>query len=223
MELSAQERETLKTLYRQSPEGHTVRAGDLAEVLRVSPATVTARLKRLDERGLASHTPYQGVRLTPVGRRMAIDAIRRHRVVERFLSDLLGYPWDQADRLAVTFEHELPAEVVGRLFIALDRPTACPHGFPIPEADADNLPSLPTLADVAVGALVEVAMPGDTHPDVVAFLEAMGIRPGALVTVREHHPFDGPVVVSVEGIERLIGHNLAREIYVSSIERKEPA
>ena len=216
MELSAVERETLKSVYRLAgPEG-TARPGDVAEALAISPGTITARFKKLDERGLLEHRPYQGVSLTKQGRIAAVGAIRRHRIVERFLSDMLGYPWDQADSLAVTFEHSLPVEVVHRMYVALDRPTTCPHGFPIPEWEAEDLPVLPTLADSLPGEEVEVAMPGGTHPDVVAFLETLGIRPGTVVTVREHHPFDGPVVVTVEGVERVVGHKLAEEIYVAN-------
>jgi DtxR family Mn-dependent transcriptional regulator len=220
MNFSAAERETLKSVYRQAgPEGVT-RPGDLAEALGLSPATITARLKKLDERGLVEHRPYQGVTLTLEGRVAAVAAIRRHRIVERFLSDMLGYPWDHADRLAVTFEHSLPAEVVQRLFVALDRPKTCPHGFPIPAAEADEVAVLPTLADSEPGDMVEVAMRGDTHPDVVSFLETIGIRPGTVVEVRERHPFDGPVVVTVEGEDRVVGHKLAREIFVQSGHRR---
>lgn len=216
MELSAVERETLKSVYRLAGPDGSARPGDIADALSISPGTITARLKKLDERGLVEHRPYQGVSLTQQGRLAAVGAIRRHRIVERFLSDMLGYPWDQADGLAVTFEHSLPGEVVQRIYAALDRPTTCPHGFPIPEWEASELPILPTLADVEPGEDLEVAMPGDTHPDVIAFLETIGIRPGTLITVREHHPFDGPVVVSVEGTERVVGHKLASEIYVAS-------
>jgi DtxR family Mn-dependent transcriptional regulator len=220
VDLSGTERETLKAMYRLSPGGDAVRTGDLAEALGVSPATVTARLKRFDEAGFAEHTPYQGVRLTAQGRRHAVSAIRRHRIVERFLSDMLGYPWDGADRLAVTFEHYLPDEVVSRLFTALHRPATCPHGFPIPADEADEVAQLATLADVDLGQEVEVALPGTTHTDVVAFLGTLGIRPGARVTVRERQPFDGPVVVTVDGQDRLIGDTLARAIFVSAVTRK---
>lgn len=216
MDLSAVERETLKSVYRLAgPEGNA-RPGDIAEALSISPGTITARFKKLDERGLLEHRPYQGVSLTKQGRVAAVASIRRHRIVERFLSDMLGYPWDQADSLAVTFEHSLPTEVVQRMYVALDRPATCPHGFPIPEWEAEDVPVLPTLADSKPGEEVEVAMPGDTHPDVVAFLETIGIRPGTVVTVREQHPFDGPVVVTVEGTERVVGHKLAREIYIAN-------
>ena len=216
--ITSQDRETLKSVYRLAgPEG-TARPGDIAEALSISPATATARLKKLAERGLVVHPPYAGVSFTPEGRKTAVGAIRRHRIVERFLADMLGYRWDQADSLAVTFEHSLPAQVVQRMYAALDRPRTCPHGFPIPEREADELPVLLTLADAQPGEEVEVALPGDTHADVVAFLENIGIRPGSVLTVRERHPFEGPVVLNVDGDERVVGHNLASEIYIA--ERK---
>src|ERR1041384_98905 len=130
--LSKSERETLKAIYRLTgPQsgGADAHTGDLADALGVSPGTVTATIKRLADRGLADHRPYKGVELTPQGRQEAVAAIRRHRIVERFLSDMLGYAWNEADRLAGAFEHELPQEVEDRLFRALDRPSTCPHGF----------------------------------------------------------------------------------------------
>jgi DtxR family Mn-dependent transcriptional regulator len=212
-QLSERECEALKSIYRLSQEGE-VRGGDLAAALGLSPATVTARIKHLTEQGLVEHAPYQSVELTGEGRRAAVAAIRRHRIVERFLSDMLGYPWEEADRLAVTFEHRLPDEVEHRLFVALDRPSNCPHGFPIPEPDSDDLPILPPLASLEPGQEAVVAVPGSTDPEVVAFLETLGLRPGVRVTVREKHPFEGPVVLSVKGRDRTIGHKLARQIFV---------
>lgn len=222
VQITAPERETLKSVYRLGgPEG-IARSGDVADALSISPATATARLKKLSERGYLEHRPYQGVSLTKDGRLAAVAAIRRHRIVERFLADMLGYPWDRADRLAVTFEHSLPAEVVQRMYTALDRPATCPHGFPIPEAEAEEVAELPTLADAHAGDQVELALRGDTHPEVVSFLDAIGIRPGTVVTVRERHPFDGPVVVSIDGIERVVGHRLATEIYISGSAEENP-
>lgn len=212
-QLTPQDRETLKAILRLLADGDQARPRDLGDRLDVSPATVTFRLKRLDDLGLATHVPYQGVTLTEEGRTRAVSEMRRHRIVERFLSDMLGYPWERADKLAVTFEHALPREVVQRLFVALDRPQTCPHGFPIPEADAGELPALPTLADLQPDDEAEVALSGELDPEVVAFLEGMGIRPGIHLVVKERHPFDGPVVVSVDGIQRLVGNAVARQVH----------
>src|SRR5918993_2797717 len=154
--LSKLERETLKSLYRMARDGHDAHTGVLAERLGVSPATATTTVKRLAERGLLDHKLYRGVELTAAGRAEALAAIRRHRIVERFLADMLGYAWNEADRLATSFEHDLPQEVEDRLFVALHRPSSCPHGFPIPEPETAELPALPELYALEPGDIAVV-------------------------------------------------------------------
>jgi DtxR family Mn-dependent transcriptional regulator len=171
-------------------------------------------VKRLAERGLLDHRPYRGVELTVTGRQAAIAAIRRHRIVERFLSDMLGYAWNEADRLAGSFEHDLPQEVEDRLFVALDRPASCPHGFPIPEPETGEIPEMPRLYSLEPGDVAVVAVPGSTDPEIVAFLDTLGLRPGVRVEVREKHPFDGPLVLRVEGHDRTVGQKVAQQVYV---------
>ena len=212
--LTKSERETLKSIYRLSRDGEGAHTGALAEALGVSPGTATATVKRLAERGLLDHRPYRGVELTVIGRQAAIAAIRRHRIVERFLSDMLGYAWNEADRLAGSFEHDLPQEVEDRLFVALDRPASCPHGFPIPEPETGDIPEMPRLYSLEPGDVAVVAVPGSTDPEVVAFLDTLGLRPGVRVEVREKHPFDGPLVLCVEGHDRTVGQKVAQQVYV---------
>ncbi len=218
--LTKPERETLKAVWRlcRAPGADGfARTGDLAGSLRVSPATATATVKRLAERGLLSHTPYHGVVLSAEGERRAMQVIRRHRIVERFLADLLGYTWAEADALAPAFEHQLPQEVEDRLFVALDRPASCPHGFPIPGEGGDTLPQLPVLYDLAPGERAVVALPGSTAPELASFLDGLGVRPGTEVLVKDRQPFDGPVVVSVQGQDRTLGAGVAKEIFVSHL------
>lgn len=212
--LTKSERETLKAIYRLTKAGAGAHTGDLAGALGISPGTATAAIKRLADRGLADHKPYRGVELTAVGRELAVAAIRRHRIVERFLSDMLGYAWNEADRLAGAFEHDLPQEVEDRLFVALHRPATCPHGFPIPEPEVGEIPDLPELYALEPGDVAVVAVPGSTDPEVVAFLDTLGLRPGVKVEVREKHPFDGPLVLRVEGKDRTVGEKVARQIFV---------
>jgi DtxR family Mn-dependent transcriptional regulator len=211
--LSKPDREALKAIYRLSGDGdaHT---GVLAERLGLSPGTITATMKRLADRGLVDHKPYRGVELTAAGRRAAIASIRRHRIVERFLADMLGYAWNEADRLATSFEHDLPQEVEDRLFVALDRPTACPHGFPIPAKETAELPLMPPLYALEPGDTAVVAVPGSTDPEIVAFLDTLGLRPGVVVHVKEKHPFDGPLVLRVDGKERTLGATVANQVFV---------
>jgi len=188
--------------------------GTLAERLGLAPGTVTATVKRLADRGLVDHEPYHGVELTTAGRRLAIAAIRRHRIVERFLADMLGYAWNEADRLATNFEHELPQEVEDRLFVALDRPATCPHGFPIPAPESADLPEMPPLYALEPGDTAVVAVPGSTDPEIVEFLGTLGLRPGVLVEVKEKHPFDGPLVLRVDGKDRTLGATVANQVFV---------
>jgi DtxR family transcriptional regulator, Mn-dependent transcriptional regulator len=235
--LTKSERETLKAIWRltsrldlgsRSPADSGARTGDLAAALNLSPGTMTATVKKLADRGLAVHTPYHGVELTEAGRRRAMSVVRRHRIVERFLADMLGYSWSEADRLAPTFEHQLPQEVEDRLYAALDRPSTCPHGFPIPEIEGADLPGMPPLYDLSPGDRAVVALPGSTDPEVARFLDGLGVRPGVIVEVREKHPFDGPLVVAVDGHDRTIGEKVARQILVRAEpsnhkRRKEPS
>jgi DtxR family transcriptional regulator, Mn-dependent transcriptional regulator len=216
-DLTKSERETLKAIWRLTSNTRTfgaARTGDLATSLKVSPGTMTATVKKLADRGLAVHTPYHGVELTDAGRRRAMSVVRRHRIVERFLADMLGYSWSEADRLAPKFEHQLPQEVEDRLFAALDRPATCPHGFQIPGTGTEDLPQMPSLYDLGPGDRAVVALPGSTDPEVAVFLEGLGVRPGVEVEVREKHPFDGPLVVSVDGHDRTLGEKVAHQILV---------
>lgn len=214
--LSKSDRELLKAMYRLTKDGAPAHTGDLADALGLTPGTVTTSVKRLADRRLVDHTPYRGVELTRTGRAAALGAIRRHRIVERFLSDMLGYPWNEADRLATTFEHELPQEVEDRLFVALDQPETCPHGFPIPTPEVGELPTMPPLYALEPGDRAVVAVPGSTEPDIVAFLDTLGLRPGVYVEVREKHPFDGPLVLRVGGVDRTLGATIANQIYVQT-------
>jgi DtxR family Mn-dependent transcriptional regulator len=214
--LTRSERETLKAIYRLTRERAEAQTGALADALGVAPGTVTVTVKRLADRQLVDHRPYHGVLLTSTGRVAAVAAIRRHRIVERFLADMLGYAWNEADRLATSFEHELPQEVEDRLYQALDRPSSCPHGFPIPAPEVVDIPLLPPLYALEPGDVAVVAVPGSTDADVVAFLDTLGLRPGVRVEIREKHPFDGPLVINVEGVERTVGEKVARQVYVTT-------
>ncbi|MEA2498715.1 MAG: DtxR family transcriptional regulator, Mn-dependent transcriptional regulator [Actinomycetota bacterium] len=219
--LTSSERDALKSIYRLAKAGEGAHTGAIAESLGVAPGTITGTVKRLAERGLLKHRPYHGVELTRRGRQTAVRAIRRHRIVERFLSDMLGYAWNEADRLAGAFEHELPQEVEDRLFVALDRPATCPHGFPIPEPDVEEIAEMPPLYALEPGDVAVVAVPGSIDPAVVEFLGTLGLRPGVTVEVKEKHPFDGPLVLRVDGIERTVGEKVANQIYVRKEKREK--
>jgi DtxR family transcriptional regulator, Mn-dependent transcriptional regulator len=212
--LTKSERETLKSVYRLTIDESVAHTGGLADALGVSPGTATTAVKRLAERGLVAYTPYHGVELTDEGRVAAVAAIRRHRIVERFLSDMLGYAWNEADRLAGSFEHDLPQEVEDRIYRALDRPATCPHGFPIPDDKTAHMPTMPPLYALEPGDVAVVAVPGSTDPQVIEFLDTLGVRPGVSVQVKEKHPFDGPLVLVVDGLDRTLSAKVANAVFV---------
>jgi DtxR family Mn-dependent transcriptional regulator len=120
------------------------------------------------------------------------------------------------------FEHELPQEVEDRLFEALNRPATCPHGFPIPEVGSPALPAMPQLHSLDPGDRAVVALSGSTDAAIASFLEELGLRPGVEIEVREKHPFDGPVVVRVDGHDRTLGEKMARQILVRRIPATHP-
>ena len=131
-DLTRSQREALKAIHRlRSTHGAGTHTGDLAIALGRSAPTISAVVKQLAELGLVDHRPYRGIGLTSHGEAAAVAALRRHRIVERFLSDLLGFHADDVRQLATSFEHALPADVEERLDAALNRPETCPHGSPI--------------------------------------------------------------------------------------------
>lgn len=202
-------------MYRLTTDDPVAHTGDLADALAISPGTATTTVKRLADRGLLEHVPYRGVGLTDAGRVNAVAAIRRHRIVERFLADMLGYAWNEADRLAASFEHDLPQEVEDRIFVALHRPATCPHGFPIPEPEMIDIPIMPPLYALEPGDRAIVAVPGSVDPAVIDFLDTLGVRPGVRVEIKEKHPFDGPIVLTVDGRDRTLGAVVANQVFVS--------
>jgi DtxR family Mn-dependent transcriptional regulator len=197
-----------------SQDGTEAQTSEIASRLGLAPATVTMAVKRLAEREVLVHRPYVGVELTALGRLLAGSAIRRHRVVERFLADMLGYSWQDADRLAKCFEHQLPQEVEDRLFAALNNPQTCPHGHLIPAPDSSDLGEPLRLTELAPGDAAVIALPSDMDGEVVAFLDTLGVRPGVQIELREKSPADGPVVVRVNGEDRTVGEKLADRIHV---------
>jgi DtxR family Mn-dependent transcriptional regulator len=212
--LSKTERELLKAVYRMSQNGARANTSEIAEQLKLAPGTLIMAVKRLADRGVLVHLPYIGVELTAKGHLTALSAIRRHRIVERFLADMLGYEWHDADRLAKHFEHQLPREVEDRLFAALNNPQTCPHGHPIPELDASEVGEPLRLTELAPGDAAVIALPNDMDGEVIAFLDTLGVRPGAQIELREKPPSDGPVVVRVNGEDRTVGEQLADRIQV---------
>ena len=172
-------------------------------------------LKRLDGLGLVAHVPYRGVRLTDPGRRIALDVLRRHRLLERFLTDELGVPWDRVHAEAEILEHVLSEELAERIAAKLGHPTHDPHGDPIPTLEGD-IPDIETraLADLEAGEGGVLARVSDSNPDMLRYLANRGIAIGMKVKVHGREPFDGPLTVSLDEREHVLGREIARAIRV---------
>jgi len=168
----------------------------LAERLGVTPASASAMVKRLAERGLVRHAPYRGVELTPRGRRVALEVLRRHRLLETYLAQELGVPWERVHEEAEVLEHVLSAELERRIAAKLGHPRRDPHGDPIPDADleVDDAPTrcLDALRPGDRGTLVRVS---DADPEMLGYLGERGIAPGDRFEVVDRQPFGGPLFV----------------------------
>ena len=209
--LSRNVEEYLEAIHRlrQTPAG--VSTGRLARQLDVRPASVTGMLRRLSHLGLVSYRRYRNISLTREGERRASELIRRHRLAERLLTDMLGVPLDQAHAEACRLEHAVSAAVEGRIAHALGGPEACPHGHPI-DAEADD--SALSLAAAPPKRPLTIARLEDESPEVVRYLAQRGLLPGARVKVNLREPLGGAVMVEVAGKRHLLGAALAATIRV---------
>jgi DtxR family transcriptional regulator, Mn-dependent transcriptional regulator len=187
----------------------------LAERLGITPGSVSAMLKKLDELGLISHAPYRGVRLTAAGRRLALEVIRHHRLLERFLADSLGMPWDRVHAEAEILEHVISEELEQLIASKLGNPTVDPHGDPIPGADLElEEPATRTLESLPEGAHGVLVRVSDSDPAMLRYLAGCGISPGDPFVVRARQPFGGPLFVVFGAREHAIGGQLARAMRV---------
>ncbi len=199
----------LKAIYQLSPEGRPASTSEIAQLLALSPPSVTGMVKRLSEHGLLEHVPYRGVQLTDEGRRAALRMVRRHRLIEAYLVEFLGYSWDTVHEEAERLEHAVSDTMVERMATALGNPVVDPHGDPIPSADGfvHELSCTP-LSDVPVGQTVELHRVNESQPDRLRYIASLGLKPGVLVTVLDRQPFDDLVTVDVGGHQHVIGREL---------------
>ncbi|MHB1537240.1 MAG: metal-dependent transcriptional regulator [Solirubrobacteraceae bacterium] len=199
----------------EARSGDPVPTTALAERLAITPGSVSAMLKKLDDLGLTAHVPYRGVSLTESGRRLALEVIRHHRLLESFLVDALGMPWDRVHAEAEVLEHVLSEELEELIAAKLGHPTVDPHGDPIPSAALELQErltcSIESLHDGEEGVFVRVS---DSDPEMLRYLSDRGISPGDRFVVRERQPFGGPVFVLFGEREQALGGKLAAAMRV---------
>ena len=187
----------------------------LAERLGVTPASVSAMVKKLDDRGLVEHVPYKGVALTPAGKRVALEVLRHHRLLETYLAEHLGVPWDRVHEEAEALEHVLSEYLEARIAAKLGNPTHDPHGDPIPSveleiAEGDTV----SLAGLDAGARGHFVRVSDSDPEMLRYLAERGVALGDELEVLERQPFDGPLTVRFGDRLLTLGGALARAMRV---------
>ena len=170
---------------------------------------------------MVEHEPYRGVSLTASGRREALRIVRRHRIIETYLSVRLGYSWEDVHDEAERLEHAASDQLIERMADALKNPRHDPHGAPIPTPGGEiDSTSYPTLADSQAMGSIRIRAVRDDEPERLRYLEAKGLLPGVTLAVEERAPFNGPVTVRLggpDGERRAIGFDLARCIFIDRV------
>jgi len=206
----------IKTIYELGQDGTPALTSAIAEALGVAPPSVSGMIRRLSEVGLLEHVPYRGVQLTAEGRDAALNLLRRHRIVEAYLTSKLGYDWDSVHDEAERLEHAVSDELIERMAMALGNPRYDPHGAPIPTRDGlVETTEHVALADVAVGEVAELRMVSDKNPERLRFVASLGLKPGVTFEVTARQPFRGPTTIRTvgpSGKEQVIGFELAQSL-----------
>jgi DtxR family Mn-dependent transcriptional regulator len=206
----------VKQIYLLQARSGKATTTELAERMGVSAASATAMVKKLAEMGLVEHRRYHGAQLTPAGERIAVEVLRHHRLLELYLTEALGLPWDSVHVEAERLEHVLSEELEAALDRALGYPSIDPHGDPIPGPDL----SLPAdtcrdLVELEPGDASTVSRVPDGDPELLRYLGGLGVVPAASVTMVEKAPFGGPVTIDVGGARQSLGVTVAEMIKVA--------
>lgn len=216
MEPSATMREYLAEIYRLQEYEPTVSTTSLADRLDVSAPAVPRMLKRLKNAGYVKHVPYQGVELTERGRTEALQEIRRHRILEVFLVDVMEFRWDEAHEHADKLGPGLNNQLTRRMFEMAGSPTRCPHGEPIPDPKG-NLPELDDICviNLTVGHSGDVSRVRTHEPEKLKYFATLGLVPGVPVEIAGRAPFNGPIRLRVGREEVVLGMELAKSLWLT--------
>jgi DtxR family Mn-dependent transcriptional regulator len=207
--------EYLEAIYKLKEEGQPVALSTLAERLEISSVSANEMVRKLVELELVIYEPYKGVSLTPAGQAQALAVIRRHRLWERFLTDVLGLSWDQVHEEACRLEHVTSPLVEERLAQFLDEPETCPHGHPMPTAGGEmSVEAGCPLAELTAGQKARILRVPEGDVALLQYLATLELEPQATVQVEAVAPFQGPLTVQVGEARHVLGRELASQIVV---------
>jgi DtxR family Mn-dependent transcriptional regulator len=206
----------LKAIYKLMELDGIVTTSVLAEYMGVAPASVTNMCKKLAELKLLVYERYQGVKFTPVGEKLALEIVRHHRLIELYLAEALGVPWDQVHEEAEKLEHVISEDLEDRMAAALGDPQFDPHGAPIPSrSGAVSQPESGRLVDMKAGDKLVVVEVDDQDADLLRYLGEMGIYPGTYLELIDCAPFSGPLMLQVGETQHNLGYQAAKSILVA--------
>lgn len=208
--------EYIEGIFRLQKEVERVSTGEVATYMMVSAGSATSMIKKLAEMGLVEHLPYQGIRLTEFGEKVAKQLTRSHRILERFLVDELGLPWNDVHELACKLEHYISEDIIDRIDAKLGHPKTCPHGNPV-DADAPD-PSV-RLQDAKVG-LLKVCRISDERVPFLQHLETLGLLPGAVFEAMGSSEIDSLIYLKIEDRQITVGKEVARHLWVVPVGRE---
>jgi DtxR family Mn-dependent transcriptional regulator len=214
-EISAVIEEYLECIFKLQEKSGVARTNDIVKSLGVVPGTVTNTVEWLEKEGLVTHKPYKGVKLTEKGRKIALQVIRRHRLSERLLTDILHMKWDKVHDAACKLEHSITDEIIKPLEKTLGHPKTCPHGNPIPTKcggiiEEESQP-LTALNEREQGTIVKIT---EEKAELLRYLDTMGLVPGASLEVVGKAPFNGPITIKVGRTNRALSREVASIIKV---------
>lgn len=206
--------EYLESIYKLQEMHEPASTSRMAERLGLSPSSVSEMLKQLSQKGLVRYVE-KGVVLTEDGELAARKVIRKHRLSERLLTDILGFKWDEVHEEACRLEHDISQEMEEKIAEKLGNPKTCPHGYPIPDAHGyvprDDTIQLSEMTEGQTGAIVSVF---EENPEMLQYLGSIGLYPEVEVEVKSIAPFGGPIRIKAAGGEKLLGKELAEKILV---------
>lgn len=209
----------LKTIYVLSEVESPVSTSRLAEALQVRLSSVSSMLKRLADLSLVDYVKNRGVTLTEDGQKTALEVLRHHRLIELYLTEVLGFGWDEVHEQAELLEHVISEELEERIADVLGHPQFDPHGDPIPTKDGtiithetERLSALPQGHQAIVSRITE-----NSNSDLLCYLAELGIVPGAEISVVDVAPFDGPLTLQINNKRQIVGHQIAETIQVQTL------
>ncbi|HEV7838136.1 MAG TPA: metal-dependent transcriptional regulator [Gemmatimonadaceae bacterium] len=216
--LTAPVEDYLKAIYTIGRGTGAAATNEIAQRLALAPASVSGMVRRLADQGLLAYERYHGVKLTETGRRAALRTLRRHRVIEAYLAQALGYPWDRVHAEAERLEHAASDELVDRMAATMGEPEVDPHGAPIPTRDgAVDETEYTSLADLPVDMPGVVVRVTDEDPAMLRYLAELSVVPGKRVTVKSRAPWGGPITLAVGRQEISVGPALAAHVLTAPV------